>query len=90
MSVRGGLGAGLLVMLIVLFCFSIRLGKRVEGQEHAAADEHPWHEELRVVCQPAQRPDPGLHRPPPPEHDDDPPALGSRGSSHREHLALTR
>ena len=90
MSMRGGLGAGFLVAVIVLFCFSIRLGRRFDDSARLAPEESLRPIELRLMCQPSQPPDPTLHRPHPPEHDDDPPALNVRARAHDDRLALTQ
>ena len=52
MSVQGTFQAGFLVALIVLFCFSVRLGKKIERQERDSTPDEPWGVELRLMCQP--------------------------------------
>jgi len=73
MFMRGGIKAALLLAVIVSFCFSISLSGTTRGSTEPVgdrADDGRWNVELRLMCQPNERPDPTLHRPRPPEADE--------------------
>lgn len=68
MSLRGGFQAGLWLVIILCFCFSVSVSRpaRDDAQPVRDDDGH-WNVELRLACQPSAGPEPGVHRPRPPE-----------------------
>ena len=96
MSTCGGVQAALLLLAIVCFCFSVgspgprRTSSDLLQVAAMPVDDGCWSVELRLMCQPSERPDPSQRRPrlAEPDEDEEAHALNGRaqgGAQLAEH-----